>query len=113
MIKMVYNQRSKEFGDWENMIMTAPLVLANPKTGSSFLQFNATCAIENASGTINLEKFIGWGHPELLFHLRNGALNMFVDCTFKTVPRGFYQLLILMAYLPAYQTYVPMFYVLM
>ena len=42
-------------------------------------------------------------NPVANFHLRNGALNMFVDCTFKTVPKG---LLILMAYLPAYQTYV-------
>jgi len=113
MVKMVYNQRNKEFGDWEVMIMTAPLIIANPSTGSTFLQFNSSCAIEDGSGQVVMEKFIGWGHPELLFHLRTGALNMFVDCTFKTVPRGFYQLLILMAYLPAYETYVPMFYVLM
>jgi len=30
---MAYNQRNKEFDDWEVMIMTAPLILANPSTG--------------------------------------------------------------------------------
>jgi hypothetical protein len=60
-----------------------------------------------------LQKFIGWGHPDLMFQLRNGPLNIFVDCTFSVVPKGFSQLFVLMAYLPAYEYYVPIFYVLM
>jgi hypothetical protein len=56
---------------------------------------------------------MGWGYPELIYELRQGPFNMFIDCTFKTVPRGFYQLFILMVYLPSYKSYVPIFYVLM
>jgi len=52
--------------------MTAPLIIANPSTVSTFLQFNSSCVIEDGSGQIVIEKFIGWGHPQLLFHLRTG-----------------------------------------
>ena len=86
MERMVYVQRNKDFGDWETIIMSTPLLFANPTTGP---------------------------HPELVYELCQGPLNKFVDCTFNAVPRGFYQLIILMAYLPSYKTYVPIFYVLM
>lgn len=113
MERIVYHQREKDFGDWEVMIMSPPLIFANESTASLFLSFNTKTLIEDSSGSCGIEKFIGWGNPELLFHLKTGPLNMFIDCTFKTVPRGFYQLLILMVYLPAYETFVPMFYGLM
>jgi hypothetical protein len=60
-----------------------------------------------------MQHMIGWGHPSLIFHLKNGDVNLFVDCTFSVVPYGFTQLLIMMAYFPAYNMYVPVFYVLM
>jgi len=41
-------------------------------------------------------------------------MNIFVDCTFSVFPKRFSQLfIVLMAYLPAYEYYVPIFYVLM
>jgi len=69
--------------------------------------------IEESNGTPALEKFMGWGYPELIYELRQGPLNTFIDCTFKTVPRRFYQLFILIVYLPSYKSYVLIFYVLM
>jgi len=113
MERLVYEQRNKDFGDWEAIIMSPPLIIANPTSGSLFLLFNASVQIEDRNGIPALKNFIGLGHPELVHELRQGPLNMFVDCTFKTVPGGFYQLFILMAYLPSYATYVPIFYVLM
>jgi hypothetical protein len=81
MERIVYAQREKDFGDWEKMIMSPPLIIANDLTGSLFLSFNTKVVIEDSSGTPSLEKFIGWGNPDLLFHLKTGALNMFIDCT--------------------------------
>ena len=49
---MVHHQRNKEIGDWEVMIMTAPLIIANPSTGSTFSQFNSSSAIEDGSECI-------------------------------------------------------------
>ena len=63
--------------------------------------------------TSSHEKFIGWGHPKLIRKLRSGPFNIYIDCTFKVFTKGLYQLFILMAYIYEFDTYVPIFYVLM
>jgi len=88
---MVYVQRNEDFGDWKTIIMSPPLLIANPTTVSLFLLFNSIVQIEDRNWIPAFEKFIGWGHQELVYELPQGPLNMFVDCTFKTVPRGFHQ----------------------
>jgi hypothetical protein len=60
-----------------------------------------------------LEKIIGWGHPDLIFLTKYGPVNLFADCTFKVVPKGFSQCLILMIYTSATDVYVPIFLVLL
>lgn len=48
-----------------------------------------------------------WGHPDLIFKLKHGPVHVFMDCTFKIVPPGFKQSLIVMIYAEAYETHVP------
>jgi len=50
MERMVYMQRNKDFGDWEAIIMSLPLIIANPTCGSLFLFFNAGVQIEDSNG---------------------------------------------------------------
>jgi hypothetical protein len=111
--QLVYRTRLQEFHDWEGAIKMAPLVHPLRSNDSAderlFLQFVVDVNIEE-----NLEKIIGWGHPDLIYELKcGGPLNLFVDCTFKIAPRGFYQCMIIMAYLPASQLYVPVFWILL
>jgi len=62
---------------------------------------------------VEIQKIIGWGHPDLIFQMKHGKVNLFIDCTFKCCPRGFYQCLIIMMYSAAYDSYVPVFYALL
>jgi len=50
MERMIYVQRNKDFGDWEAIIMSPPLIIANPTCGSLFLFFNAGVQIEDSNG---------------------------------------------------------------
>ena len=57
---------------------------------------------------INLRSLLACIH---LF--RHGKLPVFVDCTFFCVPHGFYQLLIIVVFVPAYNLYVPVWFILL
>jgi hypothetical protein len=109
---MVYYERKKAHGDWEHTIMSPPLCYADD-SGAYIILFNVNILIQDSSGKSTMQNFIGWGHPDLIFHLGHGPLNLFFDCTFKVVPKGFTQLFVLMVYLPGFDSYVPIFYVLM
>jgi len=110
---MVYNERKKAFGNYETAIMSPPLCYTDNTSDTYLLLFNNNILITDKSNKQTMQKFIGWGHPDLAFHLRTGALNLFIDCTFSVVPKGFSQLFVLMAYIPAYDYYLPIYYVLM
>jgi hypothetical protein len=56
---------------------------------------------------------ICWDHPDLIRLMKHGASPVFMDCTFKVVPRGFPQLLVIMIHAAGYKLYVPVFYVLL
>jgi hypothetical protein len=38
-----------------------------------------------------LLEMIGWGHPDLIHMIKGGDHNIFIDCTFKCCPKGYYQ----------------------
>jgi hypothetical protein len=79
-----------------------------PQGTGAFLQFTLTVNIDG-----ELQTILGWGHPQLINLLKNGKVHLFVDCTFKVVPKGFTQLMILMMYYPGTEMYVPVFFVLL
>ena len=103
-----YRVRQKAFKDWESLIRSPPLVYAETNDIRSFLQFSLTSVIAD-----ELRTMVGWAHPDLIFLLKGAPVNLFVDCTFKMVPRGFDQCLILMIYERATGLYIPIFYVLL
>ena len=107
--KMILNYRNEEFGKWENVIKHPPLVLANDDGDKRlFLQFAIEVNIDE-----QLQKIIGWANPDLLFLARSIQGNLFFDCTFKIVPKGFSQLLIIMIYHPITKLYLPVFFILL
>ena len=74
-----------------------------------FLHFN--CSFPNEYDG-KLERIIGFGNPAL-FRVLRGCKRLFIDGTFKFVPKPFYQCLILMVFDEQTDCYVPVFYVLL
>jgi hypothetical protein len=107
--QMVYRARKKEYSDWEALVQSPPLCYFAPKIDHRlFFQFINTINLDNT-----VQKIVGWAHPDLLFLTMHGLQNLFVDCTFKTAPSGFAQLMVFMTFSRAHCTYVPFFYVLL
>lgn len=102
--------RRSEHGSWESAIRSHPLASVSMEDPRLFLRLFKEVSLPKIN---KLSRMIGFGHPDLLFELRTGPYNLFLDCTFHCVPRGFTQLMIVMAYLSAYDRYVPMFHVLL
>ena len=106
----VYQVRRHEFKDWETAIRSPPLSIVSSTDQRLFLRFMADVHIE---ATGELSRMIGWGHPKLLFVTKGGPLNMFIGCTFRCVPKGFYQLMVIMVYSTSHQMYIPIFFILL
>ncbi|POM69289.1 Hypothetical protein PHPALM_14436 [Phytophthora palmivora] len=73
-----------------------------------FLQFSVVHTMGCAQ-----HRCLGFGHPDLIRLLRYSGTTLFIDCTFKMVPKPFYQCLIVMVRDPDVDLYVPAMYVLM
>ena len=108
---LINNIQHTELGSWEGRVKSAPLCFVTDDDSRLFLQFDLTYTPSDPND--GLQRMLGWAHPQLIFLLRSGPLNLFIDCTFHCVPRGFYQLMTLMVYSPSHRTYVPIFYVLL
>ena len=74
-----------------------------------FLQFNLSLPVKNQD---RVDRIVGFGHPALL-SLISGTNELFIDGTFKIVPRPFYQVLVIMCYDQQTRVYVPVMYILM
>jgi hypothetical protein len=109
MIALIYHTRHNEFNSWEGQIHSFPLVFVTDNDTRHFLQFDIRVNVKEHG----MQRIIGWGHPELIFLLKNGPVNTFIDCTFKCVPQGFSQLMIVMVYSLAHDLYVPIYYILL
>ena len=107
---MIYNIQSKQLGSWEGRIRSAPLMFVADKDPRMFLQFDVSFS---TPGEIGLQRMLGWSHPDLEFLCKSGAVNAFIDGTFRVVPKGFFQLLMIMIYSKAHDTYVPLFHILL
>ena len=105
--RLYYRIRETEFANWTQAISTHPLVSCSDTDERMFLQFHNKVNVDN-----RLLNIIGWAHPDLMWEIRDGSYNFFFDLTFYMVPKGFDQCFIIMAYLPKYECYVPIFYIL-
>lgn len=110
MEKLYYRSREKAFGGWEGVIKSAPLCNVIGVVPKLFLQFDLTYA--NAEKT-KLLRMLGWGHPELFSFMKESGRHVFVDCTYRVVPKGFYQMMVIMVYSMRHESYVPVFYILL
>jgi len=64
-----------------------------PDTGQTFLQANLI--LPNPKDCTKVDRIIWFGHSTIIM-LLNGRVDAFIDATFKVVPAGFYQLLVVM-----------------
>jgi hypothetical protein len=78
---LVYQARTQNVGDWVTAIQQFPLRCCSQTDIRLFLQFNLNVAIDG-----ELKPIIGWGHPDLIFHFKNGPCPIFLDCTFYATP---------------------------
>lgn len=108
--RAVYRARSKAFSDWESEIKCFPLAFCDPLDSNPKLFFRFMVDV-----VLNGEicKIVGWAHPSLTFLLRAGSAPTYIDGTFKVVPHGFYQLLILMVFSKLHGVYVPVWFILL
>jgi hypothetical protein len=105
----IYNTRRSQFGtNWVDLIESAPLATVSNNDDRQFLQFNTLIVCEGVT-----QRFVGWGHPDLLHIAKYQKTHIYIDATFRCVPAGFSQCLIFMIFDAASSVYVPVFYVLM
>ena len=106
----VYRSRTKGFSDWGSQIRQYPLAFCDPQQSNPklFSRFMLDIVLDG-----KIVKIVGWAHPNLLFLLRDGRSPLFIDGTFRVVPVGFYQLLVLMVYSCAHNVFVPTWFILL
>jgi hypothetical protein len=105
---MVYRVRHKNSSDWLQAATTGPLVYSSSTDERYFLLHNIQTLIGG-----QLERMMIWGNPDLMNIMSSPGLHLFIDCTFKCVPRGFFQCLIIMVFDSRTDVYVPVFYALL
>lgn len=110
-LRRVYTTRGNLLGNGDLYRTIEHALYKNiPDTGQSFLQCNLT--IPHPTDCTKVDRIIWFGHPTLIM-LLNGRVDAFIDATFKVVPRGFYQLLVVMVKDVQTKMFVPVMYGLM
>jgi len=86
MKSIIYYVRSKEDGDGVGRIITHPISTVFTNDERNFFQFMLTLPITTKYGNnpnaTQVQKLIGWGHLDLIFKLKHGKVNLFIDCSF-------------------------------
>jgi hypothetical protein len=82
----VYATKNVEFGNTNSIIKNSKLYYCDDDDERPFLQFTYSFNIDG-----RLLEMIGWGHPDLIHMIKGGDHNIFIDCTFKCCPKGYYQ----------------------
>jgi len=78
----VYKARSADTGGWETKLMSPPLSLCSESDAREFIQFNCKKRIGG-----KLLHMVGWGHPDIIFHLRGGPMNAAFPSAHPTMPQ--------------------------
>jgi hypothetical protein len=113
MDSLIMRRRNKNFGCWERVIKSIPFANVNGGDERMFFKFMVDVPITVKDNKEKITRIVGWAHPDLMHEIHNTEVPLFCDCTFRIVPKPFYQCMVLMAYLSRYDMYVPIFYVLL
>jgi hypothetical protein len=109
MEQLARDTRKREYADWEGLIHGHPLARCSDDENSPyFIQFDLRTNING-----EMQRIIGWAHHDLINVVKNGPKHLFIDCTFKSVPKSFFQCLIIVVHDPNTEVYTPVFYVLL
>ena len=109
MENLVYRTRKAAYPDWITLIFSEPFrwTRTDPeelRDKRAFVRFCYMTIIDN-----QLEHFVGFAHPDILFEVGDTKLHAFFDCTFSIVPIFFSQMLVFMLYFSKYDLYVPFY----
>ncbi|KAK1930450.1 hypothetical protein P3T76_014121 [Phytophthora citrophthora] len=106
----VYRDRQKHYGPHMlGLVEIPPLSMVEGKP-LSFFQFHVSRP--KADPTSKPDRLIGWAHPELRQLLMYNGVSLFFDGTFRCVPSGFKQCMVLMVHDQASELFIPVYYVL-
>ena len=108
MVNLVYNTRKDLKGDDVFRTIEEEIFRFTNDGESSFLQFHTTWAGDKNQ----LQRIIGFGHPKLMKKLK-GSKHIFFDGTFKTTPKPFKQVWIIMVWDDEDDVYIPVMWILM
>ncbi|OQR82378.1 putative cleavage induced protein [Thraustotheca clavata] len=104
--------RSKHYGTNDYDVIVQPPLSCVKNTSLNFFQFQHIWTCRKTDGSFTLERLIGWANPTLISLLRYNNITLFVDGTFRIVPRGFKLCVVLMVLDKGTQLYIPIFYIL-
>lgn len=104
-VSIIKNTRAKEAGaDVFKALELLPMRNVSATDSRSFMQFRVVHT--TATGGMS-HRIVSFAHPGLVRLLRYPKISVFVDGTFKVVPRPFTQCLIVMVYDASVDVYVP------
>lgn len=108
----VYYIRRQVFGAGDVFRSAEHANYKNTKDGlsQSFLRYNLSFPC--SSDIMKVDRLMVFGHPQLL-PLLNGNVDVYIDGTFSSAPKGFAQVLIVMVHDPQTRSFVPVSYILM
>ncbi|POM79640.1 Hypothetical protein PHPALM_2634 [Phytophthora palmivora] len=109
-VSRVFRIKRKYYGGDLHGVVDVPPLSMIPNTKLSFFQFHLVTPDKKSKEKPN--RLIGWAHPALMDVLSAHSVTLFVDGTFRCVPNGFRQCVVVMAEDRARYLFVPVFYVL-
>ena len=108
-INRIKNARTRMNGNDVFRIIESENLAVVKDSNQFFLHFNVSYPNEDSK---KYEKILGFGNPAL-FRCLGGNDRIFIDGTFKIVPKPFYQCLIIMVFDEQTDAFVPVFYILL
>ncbi|POM60737.1 Cleavage induced Hypothetical protein [Phytophthora palmivora] len=94
-VSRVFRIKKKYYGGDLHGVVDVPPLSMIPNTKLSFFQFHLVTPDKKFKGKRN--RLIGWAHPALMDVLSAHSVTLFVDGTFRCVPNGFRQCVVVMA----------------
>jgi hypothetical protein len=115
-INLVKTTRSTEFGnDKMTKIKLPKYAQVSSEDPRPFLitNYKYLLPLSDERNGRKLHNLLMWAHPDLMTILRRHSTSIYIDCTFRCVPKPYSQCLIIMVYDDETDIYVPVVYFLL